>query len=400
MPMSDNLLDNPALPSQAAELAEAWFISRVAAEPVRDSALEVEELVRYLAGALPVEQGSAIERALVVQTPARLLLREVRSALDRIQSASWQEAAAWAQGSDLEGQVARAWSVLLADRADAAPRAQEWWLSRGWSSVREGVASGAAEAQAAWAAFLVFAEQLHAQLQVPRLAAARAAGGRPRIIGTLPDGVTLGVANAEIADDGSLRVAVEVQGPSGPSVLLAGTRAFLGVAWGEAIWPLAAASVEGHRVEWEVPAFGSAAGLGSGAFPPECLALVVSGTAEVPSPRRLPLLAPVMDESGRPVGGRPAMVYVLPEPAAQQGELSIPLAVPPETRAAYRDYELRLDLVVGAREYQRLGEWPLQGWGSEPRTLSMPWPGHPAAGLSLVSLLRATLRPGSPQGFG
>jgi len=379
------------LSPEAAALLEAWIMSLCAGAAAVPQP-EPERLVEYLAGALSAEQLRAVERGLVEHASGRATLREVRTILDGLQDAPLRDRLQQSGDRTLFNRVADAWTQLLGSRVEAAPRANEFWLSRGWSAVREGVAAGTAEAHAAWAAFQVFAEQLQVQLRGPRLAAARGTVGRPRVLGTLPAGAEVESVDAEILDDGTLRVVVRLQCPGD----LTGTRAFLGVAWGETVWPLAAGVVQGVTVEWSVAAFGPAAGLGAGAFPREYIALVFSGAEQGLSPRRLLMLAPVLDESGAPAGHRTATLYVLPEPTAAGGALSIPVAVPLETRSAYRNHDLRLDLMVGAGECQRLGEWPLGQWDDQPQTLTVPWPGPAATGLPVVSLLRATLRPQAP----
>jgi hypothetical protein len=389
--MSEAEHDRP-LSAGTAALLEAWLRSRNALHPPASDAPSVELLVGYLCGTLAAPEARVVEQGLVAHPAARRQLIEARASLDALEAKPWQEVAGRAAASGFAAQVARAWLTILTERLGAAPRAADCWLTNGWMVVRRQVEEGAAEAQAAWSAFLSFCEQLRSGLRAPRLAVAR--GGErmlPVVAGTVPPGLRIVLTEAEVAADGSLRAAIAAQDASGrASPAMSGQAAHLALVWSGEAWPIAASAFEGARAAWEVPGLGAATGLPVGELPASYLLIAVGAPAPAPRVDRQILLAEVPGPAGG-TAAAPAAIELLSEPRWQAGRFSVAVAVPASTRAAHSGRWLRLELVVSPAMRQCLGAWPLSEWGEDPRTLTASCPGSPDASLPLASFLRASL---------
>ncbi|HZT41688.1 MAG TPA: hypothetical protein VFA07_05845 [Chthonomonadaceae bacterium] len=384
----------PGLTPENAAILKAWLQSREALRPPVLPAPTTTQMVRYLSGTLPIEEARAIERSLVSHPEARGHLRQVRAALNRLQIQPWADVAEQARQESADSEVTKEWLERVSTQAAAMPQARAWWLSQGWSAVRRQAAEGAAEAQAAWTAFLAFGEQLRLGLQQPRLAQARGgAEDRPVVAGRLPAGGRVEVLHAAITEDGALQVTIALR--DGNNRPLSGEEipAHLALVFEGRAWPVASTVGEQDRYEWMIPDAGAALDLPAGQLPPGCLQITFGEPAAPASAERQILLAEVRDAAGQPVPAPPARIELPEAPRWEAGKLMVALQLPAVTYAAYADYQLHLDFRAAPLGWQRLGTWPLRAWGeAAPICLIIPFPGGPEGMLPDASGLRATLQ--------
>ncbi|HLV79282.1 MAG TPA: hypothetical protein VKT32_03340 [Chthonomonadaceae bacterium] len=386
--------ENAGLSPENAAILKAWLQSREAPGPAALPAPDTTQMVHYLSGALSSAEARAVERGLVSHPLARRKLRQVRTALLRLQEQPWSQVLEQARQAGLEGEVAKEWAELVSRQAAAMPQARARWLSQGWSAVRRQAAEGMAEALAAWTAFCGFAGQWQAALRAPRMALAR--GGEayaPAVAGDLPAGFQAEILYAEITNAGTLQVSAQFRDAAGRSGLaLEGRKAHLALRVAGESWPVASGAVTGGQTEWSVPDLGPLLDLPAGQLPPSYLEIVLGEWVSLPGEQRQILLAEALDAQEQPIAAPPAPIGIVNTPRWEAGQLHIVIAISEWTRAAYPAYRLRLEYLVSPQSRQRLGEWPVADWDSGPRALAIPCPGSvegPIPTAALRALLQA-----------
>jgi hypothetical protein len=373
-------------------LLEVWLRKQNALTPPTAPPPSVATLTRYLSGALSATAAREVERGIIAHPATRSVVRQARAGLNELQSLSWAEVAERARGDDLTAQVAQAWLAVVAERVNAAPRARDWWRAQAWTAIRQQVAAGQAEAQAAWTAFVSFGQQWKAALSLPRLAVARGGEEQPIVTGDIPSGVAVVVTLAEITADGSLRVIVNARDAEGrPSSALANKPAHLALAWSGEAWEVGFGVMESDRAEWNVPALGEALGLPEGQIPLRALRIAVGDIVPPASTERVPVLTDVVDTTGRLIAPFPAIIEFVGEPRWKDGHFTVGVVLLDEMRRRYADYALCLDLIIAPGRWQRLGVWRVSEWDAAVRTLTAPCPGSPDAGVSSAFLIRPRL---------
>ncbi|MCS6862388.1 MAG: hypothetical protein NZT92_18960, partial [Abditibacteriales bacterium] len=356
---------------------------------------DVEALTRYLSGVLSADATGAVERGIIAHPSSRQQLRQVRAILRELQTLLWAEVSERTKADDLTGAVAQVWLTIAAERVAAAARAPAWWGQQVWSDVRQKVAAGVAEAQAAWAAFAAFGRQLQAALSLPRLAWARGQERPEGVVVVSSEGevVVLVPVIAEVTSHGALRVVVNVRTPTGdPTNAVDGQTVHLALAWGDEVWHVASSAIEGDRVEWNLPELGAALGLPPGQLLADCLRLTLGKWESQQRAERVPVLAEIVDADGQPITAHYALIEFVGEPRWTNGQFELAVALSPETRTTYRHHLLMIDVIISTRRYQRIGAWRVSDWRDEVRTLTAPCPGSPEAMVPCASALRARLQ--------
>jgi hypothetical protein len=396
--MSEQNEEFPPLPPGAVALLETWLRSEQALRPPPAEAPEVDQLVRYLSGALSADAAHRVEGGLVSSASARRRLDETCDCLDALQTQTWADVAQIANGEDLPARVATAWLALASERVQTAPRARAWWLTQGWEAVRQQVTEGVKEAQAAWTAFTAFGEQWKAGLRRPQFALERGAASGPNIVGDRIPGVEIDVNDAQISATGALYVSVAIRSARSEEMASReGRTVYLALAVNDQTWPVGPGVLENGQARWTVPDLGTALGLPAGRLPADCLRITADAPVSPTTPERLSLLAAIVDAAGQPTSAPPAVIELVSEPRWQGGQFVVVAALPAPTRAAYPDHRLLLDVIIAPNSWQRLGAWPVRDWTDAPKELTAACPGSEETSTGFASLLRALLQaPAAP----
>jgi hypothetical protein len=383
----------PAARSEA-ELAllRLAFQSERAFQPPPAPPPEIGALTRYLCGALPEEAARALERSLTARAASRQRLRQTRATLDALQNRPWTEVTQAAQGQDFTAQVARAWLEIVSERLPKASGALAALRTRTLTALRQQAMAGQIEAQTALALFRSFGQQLQAALRAPRLAQVMGAeGGGATVIGTLPPNVEI-APFAEVTPDGTFQAVLRAQDTAQrPSAALDGKEVRLALAVRGEVWPIAEGTFAGDRVELSVPGLRDVLDLPTAQLPPAYLHIHI-GETRPPDSEPMSLLATIVDSQSVPTGASPEVVELRSRPQWQTGQFSVIVALSAVTAIAYADHLLILDAVVTEGGWQRLGAWPIYGWGSAPQTLTAACPGAPDTVLPTAAALRARLQ--------
>jgi hypothetical protein len=376
---------------------DLWLRRSGALARPQEEAPAIPLLVRYLGGVLTAVEAGGVERGLLADPQSRRRLTETSDLLDDLSERPWTEVEAWARGEGVEGEVAREWLALLTLQTSRMARTPAAWLAVGWDGIRQGVAEGAQEAQAAWTALLAFTEQFRMGLRMPRLATVKGGAGEETVAvlgGELPSAAALKLDEARVGVDGTLRVRLLVVDRSGqPTEVASGRTLTLALAANGEAYPLLAAVVEGDEVSWTLPELGSSLQLPPGSLPPASLAILVAPTSMALPSGEGTLLAQVVDREGREGAAPPVALRIHSAARWGDGQFTVRLSIPRAIRLAYQRHTLILDLPITVSQAQRLGEWPLHDWEDEPRLLAVSCPGSHETTLPTVSLLRARLRP-------
>jgi hypothetical protein len=256
------------------------------------------------------------------------------------------------------------------------------------------VAEGIAEARTAWAAFASFGQQLKAVMRQPRLALARGVEeGQPTMAGELPSSVSIVLTNAEVTNDGALRVNVHVRDAAGNlSDALANQPIHLALVLNDETWEVASTVIETDHADWNVPDVGTALGLPAGQLPAHYLRLTVGEPQAAIRSTTTQMFAEVVDAAGQPTRQNPVLIRFVNAPRWLNEQFTVTVEIPAGVRTDYRNHVLRLDVMTSARSWQNLGAWRLSEWSDSTRTLTAPCPSSPNADASTAFILRARLQ--------
>jgi hypothetical protein len=381
-------------------------------------------LVRYLCNVLPAAEAREVERSLTAASEARKAVREVRLLLDRLQSLSWSEVTAIAQGSSREAETAQAWMALVAQTLqipspeEAAPNS---FGVDAFAASRHRASAGGAHAL--WTTLLAFGAQWQAQLRRPEQALVRGSAETLPIHGAWKGECSLLEARVDAA--GTLYAVAALADPSdAPATEFSGRIAYLALPVGSEILLCAASTLDGERVSWTVAGIGDGIGQREAILPVRGLVVLIAPpewrVLPVPSLMRLSqevltqgflvaaaetpteseevvglLTANVLPANDREEALPPALWEILePSPRTENGRLVVAVRLSAITRSAYAgSHRLLLDIAVSPNEWQRLGAWPVEEWGESARTLSISCPGRADGALASLTLLRASLAP-------
>ena len=393
--MDERIDNSPEMTPQTIQFLEQLFRSPEALRPPRAEEPTTALLVSYLCSALPKDAFDRVEAGLTTYPTARQRFRQTSSVLKRLQSVSWGTVQAEALAGDT---VAQAWMAFASERADVVLPTTARMSFPSWTKLPTEVEEGLVQAQALWTAWCGFGEQLVASLTRPKIAEMMGSEEtEAKIVGELPMGVTSTITTAEIAMNGDLQVALSLQDAQGGAFQgLAGRPVQLALQCGGEYWPLTSAPLIGDRVEFLVPNIAEALDLPPGHLPHQYLHLTLGDALSVERPPRYVILAQIVDANNQPTGQLPVEVEIHGEPHREPGILTLEIALPFATRAAYPTHQLRVEMAVSAQSRQYLGAWPVRNWDTLPRTLTIAYPGNQAGRLPFLSSLRFSLQQATP----
>ncbi len=362
---------------------------------------DVTHLVRYLCGALAMDALPQLERGLLAQSSARRRLRLTRSALAEIQCMDWSRVARDAQimsdSDDIKPEVARAWLQLVTGRIASQSQMHGRWRQEGWVAIRRETMRGIAEAQAAWTAFLAFAEAWKASLSRMALTPALQRGrgeGNISSFGSMNAGMAITQVECEVNSDGVLNVVAWVAPANrGQTASAEVETLLLSLRRDDDLLPLATGTRIEDRVEWSLPGFGAALQLPPGPLPSQFFAFDSVTEPEIAGETSRSLPAEVMDATGQPVIGALAYIEMVSAARWEQGQFTVTISIPTFIHLAYSAYTLELSLFITAQFRQVLGRWPVKEWEDAPRVLTAPCPGVADVTLSTAWILQARLVP-------
>ena len=381
---------NPILLSPPAEtLVDEQIRSALRRAP--DGAPDTVQMVRYLSGALSYTEARLVERSLTTEAALRRRQRALLAELEALQQATWQEVDALARAGN---PAAQAWRALVVERTEAAGQVHRERSAPFWPAIERGAAVGRAEAQAAWAAFAAFVEQIRLSLHLSDLQPAVARGGedwcKVRLV-NLPDNVE-GLVRSEMNADGSLQVSLQLVDTKGqPFVSASGAPVTLELELEGEAWPLGTCAIEENLAEWSVPPLEVALPRHAGGLPASALRVIVGAETETSPPLARHLFAKIQDASGNFLSERPVKITMEGAPRVERETLHVSISLPAAVRQAYGDHLLVLDAGITAQQWQRLGAWPIGEWDRATRSLSIPCPGLPDLN-AYIAPLRASLQ--------
>jgi len=334
--------------------------------------IDLEAIVRYVAGVLPAEDAAEVERAIVLNLRDAALLARVYRTVEELRHLALKSLKDANTDDDLTNEIRSLWAEIATSSLTPVERTS--LTLAGLATLSRASREGARISRA------IVTNLLDVSLAPKRPEMVAATRSRADLPHTQDLEFSTGDVQFSAKIDNAGALIVDVHVPLHPSA--SGRTLWIAFDLNRQWLGLGSALIQENQADFEVPGFGPLLGLSEGPLPPDLFAIRLDEWPSVCA-----LGAFVVQAGSQPF----AEVESDPEIGADM--ISVDIRLLPHSIDLKRASELELWFGTGGHVWQLLGRWPLPAEPEAKMTLRCPSPKPGLVGIAFPGVLKLALRP-------